>query len=213
MLLDPQESPDWRPVYRMLTSLVLPRPIAWVSTMSDEGALNLAPFSFFNVVCAKPPTLVFCPMLSGRTGQPKDTLNNLREVPEFVVHVASRDLAERMNLCSGEYAPEVNEFEVAGLTPVPSRRVRVPRVAEAHALMECRLRDIITVGEGPGSGSLVLGEVVLFEVEDSMLVEGEVHLDGLAPIGRLGGADYSTVRERFALRRPEPEDVGVPGRA
>lgn len=213
MLLDPQETTDWRPIYRLLTSLVMPRPIAWVSTVSASGSLNLAPFSFFNVVCANPPTIVFCPMLGGRTGKPKDTLNNLREVPEFVVHVASRDLAERMNLCSGEYAPEVNEFEVAGLTPAPSRKVRVPRVAEAHALMECRLRDIITVGEGPGSGALVLGEVVLFEVEDSVLVEGEVNPDGLGPVGRLAGADYSTVRDRFALRRPEPEDVGVPGRA
>lgn len=213
MLLDPHECSDWRPVYRLLTSLVLPRPIAWVSTVSKSGALNLAPFSFFNVVCANPPTLVFCPMLGGRTGKPKDTLTNLREVPEFVVHVASRDLAERMNLCSGEYAPEVNEFEVAGLTPVSSRRVRVPRVAEARAVMECRVRDIIDVGDGPGSGSLVLGEVLLFEVEDSVLVQGEINLDGLAPIGRLGGADYSTVRERFSLQRPEPEDVGVPGRA
>ena len=199
-------------MYRCLTSLVLPRPIAWVSTLSGDGKLNLAPFSFFNVVCANPPTVVFCPMLGGRTGQPKDTLNNLREVPEFVIQVASRQLAERMNLCSGEFAPEVDEFEVAGLTPVPSRKVKVPRVAEARAHLECKLRDIITVGEGSGSGSMVLGEVVLIEVEDSLLVQGEVQVDRLAPIGRLGGADYCTVEHRFALQRPEPQDLGVRSR-
>jgi flavin reductase (DIM6/NTAB) family NADH-FMN oxidoreductase RutF len=191
---------------------VLPRPIAWVSTISAAGTFNLAPFSFFNVVCANPPTVVFCPML-GRTGQPKDTISNLRVVPEFVIQVASRQLAEKMNLCSGEFAAEVDEFEVAGLTPVPSRKVSVPRVGEAQAIMECRLREIITIGEGPGSGSLVLGEVVLFEVEDSLLVEGEVQIDGLAPIGRLAGADYCTVTDRFALQRPLPDDLGVPGRS
>jgi flavin reductase (DIM6/NTAB) family NADH-FMN oxidoreductase RutF len=213
VLLDPKDSSDWRPVYRLLTSLVLPRPIAWVSTVSARGELNLAPFSFFNVVCANPPTVVFCPMLSGRTGQPKDTLRNLREVPEFVLQVASRGLAEQMNLCSGEFGAQVDEFQLAGLTAQPSRQVSVPRVAEAGAIMECRLRDIITVGEGPGSGSLVLGEVVLFEVEDSLLVEGEVSLDRLDPIGRLSGNDYCTVNERFAMQRPEPEQLGVPGRS
>jgi flavin reductase (DIM6/NTAB) family NADH-FMN oxidoreductase RutF len=148
-------------------------------------------------------------MLGGRTGQPKDTLNNLRAVPEFVIQIVSRELAEQMNLCSGEFAAEVDEFAVAGLTAVPSRKVSVPRVGEAKAVLECRLRDIITVGEGPGSGSMVLGEVVLFEVEDSVLVQGEVVVDGLAPIGRLAGADYCTVTERFALQRPEPETLGV----
>src|SRR5690606_24720218 len=98
LLLDPQQSQDWRSVYRLLTSLVLPRPIAWVSTRSADGALNLAPFSFFNVVCANPPTVVFCPMLGGRSGKPKDTLTNLRAVPEFVIQIVSRELAAQMNL-------------------------------------------------------------------------------------------------------------------
>lgn len=213
MLLEPESTSDWRPVYRLLTSLVVPRPIAWVSTVSADGLFNLAPFSFFNAVCANPPTVLFCPMLGGRTGGPKDTLINLREVPEFVIQVASRELAEQMNLCSGEYAPGVDEFELAGLTRVPGRRVSVPHVGEARAYMECRLREIIPVGEGPGSGSIVLGEVVLFEVEDSVLLEGEVQMDELAPIARLAGADYCTVEHRFSLQRPEPEGLGVPGRS
>jgi flavin reductase (DIM6/NTAB) family NADH-FMN oxidoreductase RutF len=213
LLLEPQSSSDWRPVYRLLTALVLPRPIAWVSTRSAAGARNLAPFSFFNVVCANPPVVVFCPMLSGRTGKTKDTLSNLREVPEFVIQVVSHDLVERMNMCSGEFAPEVDEFEVAGLTPVPARSVSVDRVAEAHAFLECRLREIVMVGEGPGSGSMVLGEVVLIEVEEAVLGEGEVLVDRLAPIGRLAGADYCTVENRFSLQRPEPESLGRPGRS
>lgn len=212
MLLEPQHTPDWREVYRLLTSLVMPRPIAWVSTRSADGVWNLAPFSFFNVVCAKPPTIAFSPMLAGRTGTTKDTLNNLREVPEFVVHVVGRELVESMNKTSGEFAADVDEFEVAGLTAVPARKVSVPRLREAKALMECRLKDIITVGEGPGSGSLVLGEVVLFEVDDSVFCDGEFQIDELAPIGRLAGADYCTVSDRFALERPEPESLGVRSR-
>lgn len=196
-----------------MTSLVLPRPIAWVSTLSAEGRPNLAPFSFFNVVCANPPTVVFCPMLSGRTGRTKDTLNNLRSVPEFVIQVATQELAEKMNLSSGEYHSEVDEFAVAGLTAVPSRRVSVPRVGEAKAFLECRLQQIIPVGEGPGSGAMVLGEVIAIDVDDSLFDGENVNLDRLDPIGRLSGADYSTVRDRFALERPDPEELGLAGRA
>jgi flavin reductase (DIM6/NTAB) family NADH-FMN oxidoreductase RutF len=148
-------------------------------------------------------------MLSGRTGATKDTLNNLREVPEFVLQVVSEEMAEKMNLCSGEFAAEVDEFSVAGLAPAASRKVSVPRVAEARAVMECRLQEIITVGSGPGSGSLVLGEVVLFEVEDSLLVRGEVAVEELAPIGRLAGAEYCRLTDRFSMQRPEPESLGV----
>ena len=213
MLLDPKSSPDWRPVYRLLTSLVLPRPIAWVSTRAADGALNLAPFSFFNMVCANPPTVMFCPMLGGPTAQPKDTLNNLRECPEFVIQVVGRDLVEQMNLCSGEYAPGVDEFEVAGLTAAPSRLVSVPRVAEAKAFLECRLSQIIPVGEGSGSGSIVLGEVLLIDVDDSLFSGDLVDADLLDPVGRLGGADYCTVTERFAVQRPDPQSVGRPDRS
>lgn len=155
---------------------------------------------------------MFCPMLGGQTGRPKDTLTNLGACPEFVVQIVGRDLVEKMNLCSGEYAPEVDEFEVAGLTPAPSRLVSVPRVAEAKAFLECRLAQIIPVGEGPGSGSIVLGEVVAIEVDDSLFTGDDVDLDRLDPVARLGGADYGTARERFALQRPLPEAVGRPGR-
>lgn len=212
MLLEPRLSSEWRPVYRLLTSLVLPRPIAWVSTKDAQGALNLAPFSFFNVVCAQPPTVMFCPMLGGRSARPKDTLNNLRVCPEFVIQIVSRELVEKMNLCSGEFASEVDEFAVAGLTPQPSRVVSVPRVGEAKAYLECKLVEIIPVGEGSGSGSIVLGEVVAIEVDDSLFVGDSVDIDRLDPVARLGGSEYCTASDRFALERPLPQELGRPGR-
>jgi flavin reductase (DIM6/NTAB) family NADH-FMN oxidoreductase RutF len=143
---------------------------------------------------------------------PKDTLTNLREVPEFALQIVSRPLVDKMNLCSVETSSEVDEFQVAGLTAVPGSKISIPHVAEASAVMECRLREIIPVGEGPGSGALVLGEVLLFRVDDSLLVNGEVDIERLDPVGRLGGAEYSTVRDRFALDRPEPEALGLPQR-
>lgn len=156
---------------------------------------------------------MFCPMLGGRNAQPKDTLANLKLHPEFVIQVVGRDLVEAMNLCAGEYASEVDEFEVAGLTPAPSRIVSVPRVAEAKAFLECKLAQIIPVGEGSGSGSIVLGEVVAIEVDDELFVGDAVDIDRLDPVARLGGSEYCTAKERFALERPTPESLGKPGRA
>lgn len=198
-------------MYRLLTALVQPRPIAWVSSRSADGALNLAPFSFFNVVGANPPTVVFCPMQPD--GSPmKDTLRNLHEHPEFVVQVVSRHLAEKMNITAGDFAPEISEFEVAGLTAQPSRTVSVPRVAEAHAHLECKVSQLIPVGEGGGSGTLVLGEVLCIEIDDSVCVGDRIDLDALAPIGRLSGSYYCTVSDRFELERPTASELGRPGR-
>lgn len=211
MFLDTQNQSEWRSVYRLLTALVQPRPIAWVSSRGADGQLNLAPFSFFNVVCPNPPVIVFCPVQGASPG-PKDTLRNVQENPEFVIQVVSRPLAEKMNLTSGEFSREVNEFEVAGLTPAPSRTVSVPRVKEAYAHLECRLYQVIPVGEGPGSGTLVLGQVQCIEIDDSVMDGTRVDTDKLAPIGRLAGSEYSTVEHRFALDRPDPEVLGRPGR-
>lgn len=213
MHLEPSQTEEWRSVYRLLTALVLPRPIAWVSSLSSDGVLNLAPFSFFNVVCAKPPTVVFCPMGAGAQATKKDTLRNIEETREFVIQVVSQDLVEQMNLTSCELDAGVSEFEVAGLTPAPSRLVQVPRVAEAHAFLECKLSQIIPVGEGSGSGCLVLGEVVLIEISDQMLDGDRVDLDRLRPVGRLAGSDYCGTESRFALERPTPDQLGRPGRA
>jgi len=212
LILEPSESNEWRPVYRLLTALVCPRPIAWVSTTSADGVHNLAPFSFFNVVCAKPPTVVFCPMWSGPEAKKKDTVKNIEETGEFVIQVVSRDLAEKMNLTSCELAAEVSEFDVAGLTTAPSRRVAPPRVAEAHAYLECKLSRIIPVGEGSGAGCMILGEVLYIEIDDDMMDGTRVSLERLQPIGRLAGSDYCGVQETFAYDRPTPEELSRPGR-
>lgn len=151
-------------------------------------------------------------MVSGRTGRTKDTLNNVRAVPEFVLQIVSYDLMEAMNLCSGEFAAEVNEFDVSGLTAIPSHRLKVPRVAEARAWLECRVRDVITISDAPGGSSLILGDVVFIEVCDEILSEGRVCVDKLDAVGRLAGADYCRLDHRFSLERPEPEALGRPGR-
>lgn len=213
MLIYPEKEPEWRSVYRVLTALVQPRPIAWVSTVSAQGRANLAPFSFFNVVCARPATVVFCPMLSGPQGQKKDTVRNIEETKQFVIQVVSHDLVEAMNITSCEVADEVDEFELAGLNKTASRVVKVPRVAEAKAFLECELSQVIPVGEGSGAGCLILGEVVCMEVSDEVMDPGDrVSLERLRPVGRLSGSDYSAVSDTFSLERPTPEEMERPAR-
>lgn len=155
-----------RELYNVLLSSVVPRPIAWVSTINSAGQPNLAPFSFFNCVSVDPPLLAFAPGLrtpkeAGSVhGEAKDTLRNVRETREFVVNVVSYDLRERMNITSGEYDRTVNEFELARLTPEPSQMVRPPRVAESPVSFECKLHQILDFATAPPSSSLVIGEIV-----------------------------------------------------
>ncbi len=155
MIINPAEH-DPRDVYKILIGSIVPRPIAFVSTLSTEGVRNLAPFSFFNAVCAAPPVISIS--ISYRAAE-KDTLRNIRETREFVVNIVSDEFSEQMNLTSGEYAPEVDEFEVSGLTPVASELVRPPRVKESRVQMECRLHQIVPVSDRPMGATLVLGQV------------------------------------------------------
>jgi flavin reductase (DIM6/NTAB) family NADH-FMN oxidoreductase RutF len=203
MNVRPDELPH-REFYRILISAVAPRPIAWVSTLSD-GRLNLAPFSFFNVVSAKPPLLGFSPSLRqvGGGPAPKDTLRNVRDTGEFVVNVVTFRVAEAMNLTSGDYESSINEFELAKLTTRPSQVVRPPQVAESPVSFECKLNRIIDFGSEPPSGSLVIGEIVCVHLEDEVLREGRLDPDSLDLIGRMGGAQYSRTIERFEMKRPE----------
>jgi flavin reductase (DIM6/NTAB) family NADH-FMN oxidoreductase RutF len=197
---------------RILIGAVAPRPIAWVSTLND-GHLNLAPFSFFNVVSAKPPLLGFSPSLRLVDGQsaPKDTLHNIREIGEFVVNVVTFAVTEAMNLTSGEYDRSVDEFAVAKLTTRPSQMVRPPQVAESPVSFECKLNRIIDFGSEPPSGSLVIGEIVCVHIEDTVLKEGRQDSDSLDLIGRMGGIQYTRTTERFERKRPEVQHPGAPG--
>jgi flavin reductase (DIM6/NTAB) family NADH-FMN oxidoreductase RutF len=194
-----RSAPD---TYRTMISLITPRPIAWVSTVSPAGVVNLAPFSFFNGVAADPPTVLFSGV-NHRDGRKKDTVVNVEATGEFVVNIATFDLREAVNASAADLPYEVSELEHAGLTPAPSLRVRPPRVAEARAHLECVLHQIVVVGEGPLAANLVIGRVVLIHVADGMLdPAGRVDPRALDTIGRMGGDGYVRTTDLFSLPRP-----------
>lgn len=189
--------------YKLLTGTVIPRPIAWVSTVNSEGRPNLAPYSFFNVISADPPVLVFSPGVRSTDRQPKDTYNNVTATGEFVVNLVTEALGPAMNLTAQELPAEVNEFELAGVTPAASVRVKPPRVAESPVSFECKVDDVITIGANPGGGFLVIGRVVLMHLRDDLLVgEDKIDLDRYHPIGRLVGNLYSRTSDQFEMIRP-----------
>jgi flavin reductase (DIM6/NTAB) family NADH-FMN oxidoreductase RutF len=189
-------------VYQALVSVVTPRPIAWVTTIDLHGRVNLAPYSFFNVFSANPPVVVFSPGLR-RDGSKKDTLLNVEATGEFVLNAAVELLAEHMNLSSMEVAHGESEVELTGLTTLPSAQVRPPRVAESPVALECRLLQVIPLGEEAGAGNLVIGRVVAIHVDDSVLgPDGLVDPTKLRTIGRLGGDDYCRTADVFRLERP-----------
>ena len=204
MIIDPGKH-DERNIYKLMTGVIVPRPIAFVSSIAPDGVLNLAPFSFFTAVSANPPVILFCPMIRGRDGHFKDTLNNIERTPEFVVNVVSEDFAGRMNICSAEFPPDVDEFKESGLTPVPSDLVRPPRVGESLISMECRLFQVIHVSRKPLGGSIVLGEVLRFHVEDALFDEYRIDADRLRAIGRIGGPNYARTTDRFNMPRPNEQ--------
>ena len=208
-----------RELYNILISAVVPRPIAWVSSLSASGEPNLAPFSFFNAVCAKPPLLAFAPGMRApkkgeaaadeTAGHPgvhiKDTLGNIRETGEFVINVVTFELAEAMNLTSGEYDASINEFELAKVASAPSRVVRPPRVADSPVSFECKLHQILDFNTGPEGGSLVIGEIVSIHVDERHLKDGRLDRNSLDLIGRMGGLQYTRTAERFEMVRPKVE--------
>lgn len=201
MIIDPVDL-DLRGAYKLLIGSILPRPIAFVSTVDAEGRPNLAPFSFFTGVAAAPPTIAFAPMRRFSDGSEKDTLRNVRATGEFVVNVVTESIVAQANETAVEFPRGVNEFDEAGFTAVPSEVVKAPRVGESPISMECRLVQVVDVGhDGPGGGALVLGEIVRFHVRDDLLEDGRIDTEGLAPVGRLAGDEYTTVGRRFTLPR------------
>ena len=186
--------------YKLMIGSVVPRPIAWISTRADDGTLNLAPFSFFIAVSPDPPTVAVS--IGFRAGARKDTWHNIETTGEFVINVVTEDVAEAMNLTSGNYEPRVDEFAVAGLTPAPSVVVRPPRVAESPLNMECRLQQVIAVGAPPAGYGLILGEILHWHVRDDLYHHGRIDLAALHAIGRLAGNGYTRTRDQFDMLRP-----------
>lgn len=208
MIVNPSEIP-YNELYGIMLNSVAPRPIAWVSTVSAAGQPNLAPFSFFNAVCVDPPLLVFAPAMRQSKqkgaihGESKDTLRNIRETKEFVVNIVTYDLGEAMNLTSGEYDSSVNEFELARLTPEPSKIVRVPRVAESPVSFECVLHQLLDFTTAPTGGSLVIGRIVSIHMNDAHVKDGKLDRNSLDLIGRMGGIQYTRTTQRFDMVRPK----------
>lgn len=191
-----------RDAYRLLLSAVIPRPIAWVSTLSADGAPNLAPYSFANAVGGTPPTIMFS--VSRGRGRVKDTLLNVQATGEFVLHLVDETLAEAMNLTAGEYPQGVNEFEVAGLETAPSIDVKPPRVAAAPVAMEAKVSQIIPVDDT--GNMMVLGRVLRYHIREGLVrPNGLIDPTLLRPIVRLGGTEYATLGEVFSMIRPSPD--------
>jgi flavin reductase (DIM6/NTAB) family NADH-FMN oxidoreductase RutF len=198
LALDPASTPA-QSIYKLLIGTVVPRPIAFVSTVSAEGVRNLAPFSFFQVICAEPPTVCFA---TGFRVPSKDTLVNVKATGEFVVNLVSEEIAEKMNLCSGDYPAAIDEFQVSGLTPVASDLVKPPYVLESHVNMECRLVQTVEISKRPMGGTLIIGEVVRFHIDGEIMENFRVDPDKLRAVGRMGGNEYTRTRERFQMVRP-----------
>ncbi len=192
-VFDPAAMPP-ADAYHLLNAVVVPRPIGWVSTLSEQGVANIAPHSYFNVLAADPPTVFFS------SSGVKDSLRNARYTGDFVVNVVSEDLAEAMNLTSADFPPGESEFAAAGLTPVASDLVRAPRLLEAPASMECRVTQIVEIGRGPNH--VVIGEVVRFHVAEAVIANGRVDVSRFRPLGRLSGSGYVYSREFLSMPRP-----------
>jgi flavin reductase (DIM6/NTAB) family NADH-FMN oxidoreductase RutF len=191
--------------YGYMIGAIVPRPIAFVSSESKEGVRNLAPFSFFTVASVDPPVVCFSPLVRG-DGQRKDTVKNIEATDEFVLNIVSESFAREVNACSAEVDSDVDEFQLSGLTPVPSKLVKPARVAESHIHFECRRREIIRFGDKPLAGNLVLGDVLLIDIDEAMITEvGGLQLIDPAKLrsfGRMAGAAYARTTDLFELERP-----------
>jgi flavin reductase (DIM6/NTAB) family NADH-FMN oxidoreductase RutF len=184
--------------YKLLSGLVVPRPIGWIGTLSADGVPNVAPYSFFNAVCGDPPMVMFSAGASAR----KDSADNARATDEFTVNVVTAEVAEAMNATSASLDADVDEFAHAGLTAVPGRLVKAPRVAEAKAQLECSVTDVLHVGRAEGGNTIVFGEVVCFHVAEDLLDGTRVDQAALRAVGRHAGNWYSHATDLFELVRP-----------
>jgi flavin reductase (DIM6/NTAB) family NADH-FMN oxidoreductase RutF len=198
-------------LHQYLISSVAPRPICFASTINSDGVPNLAPFSFFNVFSANPPVLIFAPNNSGRTGEPKHTFLNVKQVKEVVINIINHDLLEKMNLAAAPWEYGVSEFEKAGFTPIDSTLVKPYRVKECPVQIECEVMEIKELGVGGGAGNLVICKVLAIHVsEDVLNEEGKIDQKKMNLVGRLGGSWYSKADDSalFELKQPMETTIG-----
>lgn len=189
-------------LYKLLTGTIIPRPIGWISTIDENGVNNLAPFSYFNMVSSNPP----CVMFSTRRddNKNKDTLNNVLSNNEFVVNLVTMDNVEQMNTTSGNFPPNVDEFEITNLTPIDSESVKPKRVKESLVNLECKMihNYFIKDKDGNETACVIIGEVKIIHIDDSIVSENyRINLDKYKPVARLAGSNYSTLGEIFSIKR------------
>ncbi len=184
--------------YKLLSGLIVPRPIGWIGTRRSNGTFNLAPFSFFNVVSTSPPTVLFSG--SSHSDRPKDSITLAEESGEFTVNIVSEAVASAMSVTAGSFGPDDDEFSIAGLTAVAGTVVAAPMVAESPANLECRVTKVLDVGEG--LTRIVVGRVVALHVEDAVLDGTRIDARSLRAVGRMSGNTYITTENIFELQRP-----------
>jgi flavin reductase (DIM6/NTAB) family NADH-FMN oxidoreductase RutF len=198
-------------LHQYLIGSVAPRPICFASTVDSNGLPNLAPFSFFNVFSANPPILIFAPNNSGKTGQPKHTLLNVKEVPEVVINMVNYEMVEKMNVAAAPWDRGVSEFEKAGFTPLNSDLIKPFRVAESPVQIECKVLEVKEMGQGGGAGNIVICQVLRMHIsEDILNEEGKIDQHKIDLVGRLGGSWYSNSRNEalFQLAQPMVKTIG-----
>ena len=200
MQFDPQEL-EQTAIYKLLTGIIIPRPIGWISTISEDGINNLAPFSYFNAVGDDPPHVMFSTVHSNNSN--KDTLNNVLATKQFVVNMVTEDLVAQMNMTSQPISANESEFELAGLTPIASSLVLPPRVKESKITMECEMVHHYKLENSKtGGATIVIGKIVLFHIDESVLLDNyKINIENYKPISRLAGSNYSKLGEIFSIKR------------
>ena len=207
MIIDPKNQ-TFQENHKLMIGSIVPRPIALVSTISKNGIKNLAPFSYFNGVCSQPPTIMFAPARRGWDGSEKDTLVNIKDTKEFTINIVSESFVEKMVICGTDFKSDIDEFNASKLTQISSKKVTPPIVKESKVCFECKLTQIVQIGENEaGGGFIVIGEIVLFHIDDKVYDKGHLNLDKLDPVGRLAGDWYTRSKDNFkVIRKIKPED-------
>ena len=195
---------DWKECHELMAGAVVPRPIALISTVGENGVFNVAPYSFFGVASVKPAIVFFGVGMKVRARQKKDTIKNIEFSKDFVINAVDEALAEPMNQSSADYPSDVSEFDEVGLTAVKSDLVKSPRVMKSPVSLECRMKQIQTYGEFPHSTDVVIGEVLRVHVRDDLWVNGAIQMSGLKTIARLGGELFCRTTDMFEMKRPYP---------
>ncbi|HEX9979148.1 MAG TPA: flavin reductase family protein [Flavobacterium sp.] len=200
MQFDPQEI-DQKSIYKLLSGAVIPRPIGWISSLSEDGIPNLAPFSFFNAIGDDPPHIMFSTVRTNDTN--KDTLNNVLSTKEFVVNMVTEDNVEKMNTTAQTVPHDINEFELAQLTPIPSVKVKPARVKESPIHFECELVHHYALESHKAGGAvLMVGKIVMFHFDESVLLDDfKINMQAYRPVARLAGSNYSKLGEIFSIKR------------